>query len=134
LTGQTIRLRGKGQPGAMGGPAGDLLLEVNVLPHPRFGRKGRDLTVTVPITYTEAVLGAQIETPTLDGSTVRLRVPPGTRNGRTLRAKGKGAAGGDLLVTVEVAVPQNVSDEERALLEKLAEVERRRASPRETVP
>ncbi|MCC6433433.1 MAG: DnaJ domain-containing protein, partial [Acidimicrobiales bacterium] len=105
--GQTIRLRGKGEPGLNGGPAGDLLLELSVAPHERFGRKGRDLTVTVPVTYTEAVLGAEIAAPTLDGSTVRLKVPPGSRNGRVLRAKGRGPAGHDLLVSLEVAVPQH---------------------------
>ena len=83
--GQTIRLRGKGEPGRNGGPPGDLLLELTVAPHPRFGRKGDDLTVTVPVTYTEAVLGAEIDAPTLDGPTVRLKVPPGSRNGRVDR-------------------------------------------------
>ena len=129
--GQTIRLRGKGEPGANGGPAGDLLLELSVAAHPTFGRKGHDLTVTVPVTYTEAVLGAEIEAPTLDGPPVRLKVPPGSRTGRVLRAKGRGAAGHDLLVTIEVAVPQHVSSEERALLEQLAVLEQQRASPRE---
>ena len=129
--GQTIRLRGKGEPGTGGAPSGDLLLELSVRPHERFGRKGQDLTVTVPVRYTEAVLGAEIEAPTLDGSTVRLKVPAGSRNGRTLRAKGRGAAGHDLLVTIEVAVPQNVSGEERDLLERLAQLEGQRPSPRE---
>ncbi|MEZ5234149.1 MAG: DnaJ C-terminal domain-containing protein [Acidimicrobiales bacterium] len=129
--GQTIKLRGKGEPGVNGGPAGDLLLELTVAPHERFGRKGDDLTVTVPVTYTEAVLGAEIGAPTLDGSVVRLKVPPGSRNGRVLRAKGRGAGGHDLLVTLEVAVPQHVSGEERELLERLAELERQRPSPRE---
>ncbi len=130
--GQTIRLRGKGEPGVNGGPAGDLLLELSVAAHPTFGRKGHDLTVTVPVTYTEAVLGAEIEAPTLAGPSVRLKVPAGSRAGRVLRAKGRGAAGHDLLVTIEVAVPQHVSSEERALLEQLAVLEQQRASPRET--
>jgi molecular chaperone DnaJ len=128
--GQTIRLRGKGEPGLNGGPPGDLLLELSVAPHPRFGRKGRDLTVTVPVTYTEAVLGAEIEAPTLDGPPVRLKVPPGSRSGRVLRAKGRAPGGHDLLVSVEVAVPQHVGTEERALLEQLAVLERQRPSPR----
>ncbi len=129
--GQTIKLRGKGEPGINGGPPGDLLLELSVAPHERFGRNGHDLTVTVPVNYTEAVLGAEIDAPTLDGSTVRLKVPAGSRNGRVLRAKGRGAAGRDLLVTIDVAVPQHVSGEERELLEKLAAIERARPSPRE---
>jgi molecular chaperone DnaJ len=129
--GQTIRLRGKGEPGRNGGPPGDLLLELTVSAHPRFGRKGDDLTVTVPVTYTEAVLGAEIDAPTLDGPAVRLKVPPGSRNGRVLRAKGRGAAGHDLLVTLEIAVPQHVGPDERALLEQLAVLERQRPSPRE---
>lgn len=130
--GQTIRLRGKGEAGHAGGPPGDLLLELSVAPHPRFGRKGNDLTVTVPVTYTEAALGAEIEAPALDGSTVRLKVPAGSRSGRVLRAKGRGGAGHDLLVTIEVAVPQHLGAEERALLEQLAELERQRPSPRES--
>jgi molecular chaperone DnaJ len=131
--GQTIKLRGKGEPGMNGGPPGDLLLELAVAAHPLFGRKGNDLTVTVPVNYTEAVLGAEIDAPTLDGSTVRLKVPAGSRNGRVLRAKGRGAGGHDLLVTIEVAVPQHVSGEERELLERLAELERSRPSPREAM-
>lgn len=132
--GQTIKLRGKGDPGMNGGPPGDLLLEISVTPHPRFARKGRDLTVSVPVTYTEAVLGAEIEAPTLDGAPVRLKVPAGSRNGRVLRAKGRGAAGHDLLVTIEIAVPQHVDGEELELIEKLAAIERSRPSPREALP
>lgn len=131
--GQTIRLRGKGDPGSGGGPPGDLLLEISVTPHPRFGRKGPDLTITVPITYSEAVLGAEIEVPTLEGSKVRLKVPAGSRTGRVLRAKGRGPAGHDLLVTVEVAVPQHVSGEEKELIERLAALEASRPSPREVL-
>ena len=94
-------------------------------PHELFGRKGRDLTLTVPITFAEAALGATVTVPTLD-TPVSLRVPPGTRSGRTLRVRGKGvaasggAAAGDLLVTVEVAVPQQLTDAEREAIEKLA--------------
>ena len=83
--------------------------------------------------HTEAVLGAEIAVTTLDGSTVRLKVPAGSRNGRTLRAKGRGVYGHDLLVTIEVAVPQHVGAEERALLEQLAELERQRPNPREAL-
>ncbi len=132
MDGQTIRLRGKGEPGVNGGTPGDLLLGLSVAAHPQFGRHGHDLTVTVPITYSEAVLGAEIEAPTLAGPPVRLKVPSGSRPGRVLRAKGKGAAGHDLLVTIEVAVPQHISAEERALVEQLAVLEQQRASPRES--
>ncbi|WP_405725135.1 molecular chaperone DnaJ [Streptomyces sp. NBC_01537] len=111
---QKIRLRGKGAPGETGGPAGDLYVLIHVDAHPVFGRKGDNLTVTVPVSFTEAALGGEIQVPTLGGPPVRLKLPPGTPNGRTLRARGKGAVRkdgtrGDLLVTVEVAVPQ-VSD------------------------
>ncbi|GGM73664.1 chaperone protein DnaJ 1 [Thermopolyspora flexuosa] len=122
--GQRIRLKGKGAPGENGGPAGDLYVQIHVRPHRVFGRSGDNLTITVPITFTEAALGAEIKVPTLGGMPVTLRIPPGTPNGRTFRVRGRGAARkdgtkGDLLVTVEVAVPQHVDDEMRAALEKL---------------
>jgi molecular chaperone DnaJ len=121
--GQRIRLKGKGGKGANGGPDGDLFLVVHVTPHAVFGRKGDHLTVTVPIAYDEAVLGAQISAPTLDGSRVTLKVPAGTPSGRTFRVRGKGVATskttGDLLVTVQVDVPAALSDEERAAVEAL---------------
>lgn len=121
--GQRIRLKGKGGKGQGGAPDGDLYLVVHVEPHPLFGRKGDHLTITAPITYDEAVLGARIKVPTLDGPPVTLKVPEGTRNGRTFRAKGKGAVTktgrGDLLVTVEVQVPAELSAAERAAVEAL---------------
>lgn len=123
--GQTIRLPGRGDPGPDGGPAGDLLLRVGVERHPLFGRRGRDLTVTVPVSFPEAALGAEIPVPTLGGP-VTLRVPAGTPSGRTFRVRGRGvpAAGGgrqgDLLVRVEVAVPPALSAEQRAAVEALA--------------
>ena len=122
--GQRIRLAGRGAPGDRGGPAGDLLVQVHVTPHKVFGRKGDHLTLTLPITYPEAALGADVIVPTLDGQ-VTLRLPPGTANGRTFRVKGRGVARkaggtGDLLVTVEVAVPQKLSVEERRAVEALA--------------
>ncbi|MFB0628021.1 molecular chaperone DnaJ [Streptomyces sp. AB3(2024)] len=120
--GQRIRLRGKGAPGERGGPAGDLYVVVHVDGHPVFGRKGDNLTVTVPVTFTEAALGADIKVPTLNGPAVTLKLPPGTPGGRTMRARGKGAVRkdgtrGDLLVTVEVAVPTELSDKAREALE-----------------
>ena len=122
--GQRIRLRGRGGPGRNGGPAGDLYVTVRVKPHPVFGRRGNDLTVTVPITFPEAALGADVAVPTLGGDPVKVRIPAGTRSGRTFRVRGKGVAvrrkTGDLLVTVEVAVPQKLSAEERRAVEALA--------------
>jgi molecular chaperone DnaJ len=110
--GQRIRLAGKGAPGRRGGPAGDLYVVVHVSDHDLFGRKGSDLTLTVPITYAEAALGTTLTVPTLDGN-VSLKVPAGTASGQTLRVRGRGVPGkgraGDLLVTVEVAVPKRLS-------------------------
>ena len=108
--GQRIRLRGKGAAGESGGPAGDLYVTVRVSPHRLFARKGDNLTLTVPVSFDEAALGAEIKIPTLGGAPVTLKVPPGTPNGRTFRVRGKGAkksdgTQGDLLATVEVHVP-----------------------------
>ncbi|MFJ7592715.1 molecular chaperone DnaJ [Streptomyces sp. NPDC097617] len=124
--GQRIRLRGKGAPGERGGPGGDLYVVVHVGTHPVFGRKDDNLTVTVPVTFAEAALGADIKVPTLNGPSVTLKLPPGTPNGRTMRARGKGAlrkdgTRGDLLVTVEVAVPTELSDKAREALEMYRE-------------
>jgi molecular chaperone DnaJ len=95
---------------------------IKVKPHPVFSRDGDNIRVTVPVTFAEAVLGATIQVPTLGGEPVKLKVAPGTPNGRTLRVKGKGVqlAGkeGDLLATVEIAVPAHVSDKAKALLEQ----------------
>jgi molecular chaperone DnaJ len=121
--GQRIRLAGKGAPGRRGGPAGDLYVVVHVAEHKLFGRKGDDLTLTVPISFAEASLGSTLTVPTLDGN-VSLKVPAGTTSGRTLRVRGRGVPGksrkGDLLVTVEVAVPQRLSPAAREAVEKLA--------------
>ena len=112
--GQKVRLPGKGAGGEFGGPAGDLHVRVNVGSHPVFGRSGDNLTATVPVTFAEAALGAEIAVPAPTGGTVKLRLQPGTGNGRTMRVRGKGVrrrdgTNGDLLVTVEVAVPQRLS-------------------------
>ena len=124
--GARIRVRGKGWPGGGGGPAGDLYVRVRAGTHPILGRSGADLRITVPISYTEATLGADVTVPTLDGK-VTLRVPPGTANGKKFRVTGKGIETakrlGDLLVTVDVQVPHDLSDDERALLEQLRELE-----------
>jgi molecular chaperone DnaJ len=121
--GATIRLAGKGNPGRNGGPAGDLLIHVEVKPHRVFGRKGNHLTVTVPVTFTEAALGTKLEVPTLDGS-VTLKVPSGTPSGKTFRVRGRGVQPnrgrtGDLLVKIEIVVPKRVSRNEKKLLEQL---------------
>jgi molecular chaperone DnaJ len=123
--GQKIKLKGKGTPGVSGGPAGDLYITVHVRPHPAFGRRGENLTLSLPVTFAEAALGAEVKVPTLGGSPVTLRLPAGTANGRTMRVRGRGAARkdgtrGDLLVTVEVVVPTELSADARAALEKFA--------------
>ena len=122
--GQRIRMKERGAPGRHGGPAGDLYVITHVAEHALFGRKGNDLTLTVPVTFPEAALGADITVPNLEGAPVTLRIPPGTRSGRTFRVKGRGVPAGkhpgDLLVTVEVAVPSKLSDAERKAVEDLA--------------
>jgi molecular chaperone DnaJ len=122
--GQRIRLRGKGRPGVAGGPPGDLLITVHVAEHPVFSLDGENLRVTVPVTFAEASLGTPLEVPTLGGETVRVKVPAGTPSGRVLRVKGRGATTakgtGDLLVTVQVVVPQRLSRKAREALEAFA--------------
>ena len=123
--GQRIRLKGRGGLGRDGGPPGDLYVVVRVDGHPIFGRRGRNLTVTVPVTFAEAALGATIKVPTLDAP-VSLKVPAGTPSGKTFRVKARGIAAsgtkaaGDLLVRVEVAVPEQLNEEQRAAVEALA--------------
>ncbi|MEU8816488.1 molecular chaperone DnaJ [Actinoplanes sp. NPDC048796] len=124
--GQRIRLSGRGEPGDRGGPAGDLYVQVQVRPDEIFGRTGDDLTLSVPISIAEAVLGTDLRVPTLDGP-VTMRVPPGTPSGRKLRARGKGVARkngppGDLIVTVDVQVPSEVTGEARDALERFAKL------------
>lgn len=123
--GARIRLKGKGGPGEKGGPNGDLLIDVTVTPHPVFDRKADNLTVTVPVTFAEAALGADIKVPTPRGGSVTVKVPAGTANGRTFRVRGKGirrkdGTNGDLLATVEVTVPPSLSDEARDALREFA--------------
>jgi molecular chaperone DnaJ len=124
--GQRIRLRGKGAPGEHGGPVGDLYVTVKVTPHRLFGRKGDNLTLDVPISFDEAALGAEIKIPTLSGSPVTLKVPAGTPNGRTFRVRGKGVrrsdgTTGDLLATVQVAVPAVLDQKARQAVEAYRE-------------
>jgi molecular chaperone DnaJ len=125
--GQRIKLKGKGAPGERGGPAGDLYVRVHVSPHPVFGRSGHNLTVTVPVTFPEATLGAEIKVPSHRGMPVSVRIPAGTPNGRTFRVRGKGVRRsdgtmGDLLVTVNVQVPKDLGDKAKQALETFREV------------
>ncbi|MEE3257035.1 MAG: DnaJ C-terminal domain-containing protein [Actinomycetota bacterium] len=117
-TGQRIRLAGKGGAGRNGGPNGDLYVVVEVAPDPMFGRKGQHLTLLIPVTFPEAALGSEIKIPTYDHSTVTLKIPEGTKSGTTFRVKGRGVqtakAKGDLLVTVEIVVPNELAPNERA--------------------
>lgn len=120
--GAKIRVKGKGAPGEAG--SGDLFILLHVKPHALFSRKGENIALTVPVTFTEATLGGDIKIPTLAGDDVTLRIAPGTSNGRVLRVKGrgitKGATTGDLLVTIEVQVPQRVEGEALDALKKYA--------------
>ncbi|CAB4823673.1 MAG: DnaJ domain-containing protein [Actinobacteria bacterium] len=121
--GAKIRVKGKGAAGEAG--PGDLFIMLHVKPHAIFGRKGENLTLTLPVTFTEAALGADIKVPTMSGDDVTVRIAPGTSNGRTLRVKGrgitKGATTGDLLVTVDVQVPQRVDGKALDALRVFAE-------------
>jgi molecular chaperone DnaJ len=123
--GSRIRARGQGEGGGRGGEAGDLYVKVKVSAHPIFGRKGRDLTLTLPVTFAEAALGADVKVPTLNGP-VTLKVPAGTSSGKTFRLRGRGikyadGTGGDILATVQVAVPQKLSKKQKDLVRELAE-------------
>ena len=127
--GKSIRLAGQGHPGQHGGPAGDLLLKVRVARHPWFTRDGSNLLVEVPVTPSEAVLGARIEVPTLDEGRVMLTLPPGTSSGRKLRLRGKGVMDpktkqrGDQLVTVKIVVPAEPDAEQKRLYEQIREID-----------
>ncbi|HSH32393.1 MAG TPA: molecular chaperone DnaJ [Actinomycetota bacterium] len=129
--GARIKLAGRGEPGPAGGQPGDLYVRVKVARDDVFGRKGDNLTLTLPVSYPEAALGANVQVPTLNGP-VTLKVPAGTPSGKTFRIKGKGAprksGAGDLMVTVEVDVPRKLSKEEKQLLQDLQDVQK--ASPR----
>jgi molecular chaperone DnaJ len=126
--GQRIRLAGLGEAGLRGAPAGDLYVTVHVTKDKVFGRSGDDLTLVLPVSYSELVLGTTVSVPTLDGR-VGVKVPPGTADGRILRVRGRGVpkrggGAGDLLVTVKVAIPQNLDKKVTDELRKYAEAER----------
>lgn len=127
-TGTRVRLAGQGGPGRSGGPAGDLYLRINVVPHPLFERKGNDLHVTLSVDLYTAVLGGEVRVPTLEGD-VMLRIPPETQNGRTFRLRGKGMPQlrqpdqrGDLYARVEVQVPTRLSAKQRELFQQLKQL------------
>lgn len=132
--GQKIKVRGKGEPSPNGGPAGDIILTVAVRKHPVFERDGQHLRLKLPVTFSEAALGATVEVPTLGGAPVKLKIQPGTPSGRILRVKGRGVTSskgvGDLLAEVQVVVPSHLSDAAREALEAFREVEADE-SPRE---
>jgi molecular chaperone DnaJ len=128
-TGSRVRVAGHGNAGTHGAPPGDLYIITEVQPHPYFDRRGDDLYTIVPITVTEAALGAKIEVPTLDGRSL-LRVPPGTNSGQKLRLREKGVPSvrrhghrGDLYVELQVVVPKPVDERVRNLLRELAKLE-----------
>ncbi|GAB3618844.1 DnaJ C-terminal domain-containing protein [Glutamicibacter endophyticus] len=120
--GQSVRVRGRGQPGPAGN--GDLIVKVKVAEHPFFKREENNIRIHVPVTFAEAALGTKLSVPTLDGGHVSVKVPAGSNSGRTLRLKGKGVktskATGDLLIVLDVVVPQNLSDEARKAIEEFA--------------
>ena len=131
--GAKIRLKGKGNPGFGGGPAGSLVITVYVDPHPYFRREGRDLLVDLPISVGEAILGARVDCPTLGGLKT-LTIPPGSSSGQKLRLKGQGVPArgdhpaGDLFAVLKVVVPKSVDDESRRLIEQF--VDRNSTDPR----
>ena len=123
--GQKIKLAGKGEPGVNGGPPGDLYVTVKVTPHPVFGRQGKNLTVTAPVSFAQAALGAEVSVPTFEGDPVTLRLPSGSQPGQVLRVRGQGVqtskGTGDLLVTIALEVPTELTDEQRQALEAFDE-------------
>ena len=123
--GQKLRLRGKGRPSPAGGAAGDLMVTIHVDPHPVYTREGDNLRMTLPVTFVEATLGAQVEVPLIDGSHVTMKIPAGTQPETALRLRGRGVTTssktGDLLVNISVAVPRDLTEDERQAVSDLAE-------------
>lgn len=123
--GSRVRLAGQGEPSTTGGPAGDLHLKLQIIPHPYFRRDGNNLLIDMPLSITEAILGAQVEVPTLAEGMVSLKVPPGTSSGAKLRLKGKGIVDrktkeqGDQLVVIKIVSPKEITPAARELLDKL---------------
>jgi len=121
--GAKIKIKGRGAPGAAG--PGDLYVTVHVTPHPIFSRKDENIHLSLPVTFAEAVLGADVKVPTLEGDEVTVRIAPGTPSGRTLRVKGrgvkKGTHTGDLMITIDVRVPQRVDGAAKKAIEEFAQ-------------
>ena len=128
-TGKKLRLVGKGYPGIHGGPAGDLYLNITILPHPIFARDGSDIYIEKAVSFTQAVLGSSIEVPTIDGTIKRIKVPAGTQSGTKIRMKGYGVPGlkgsgsskGDQFVKISIEVPRKINEKQLQLIKKLAE-------------
>ena len=123
--GQSVRLRGKGKASLNGGATGDLIVTIHVEEDPVYSREGNDLRMTLPVTFAEATLGAKVEVPLIDGSTVTVKVPAGSDSGRTLRLKGRGVTTkketGDLLATISVVVPKDLTPEQLDSIKALAD-------------
>ena len=128
--GGKLRFKGKGEPGANGGPRGDLYVITHIRPHRFFHRDGADVMLTLPLTFTEAALGAQVTVPLPDGTKAKLKIPSGTQSGKVFRMKGKGApklsgkGAGDLLVTAQITAPKRVSSRAKELLEELQDLQK----------
>lgn len=125
-SGQSVRLAGQGGSGVNGGAPGDVLVTVNVAPHPYFRREGNNLLIEVPVTVSEAILGSKIDVPTMNGDLVTMTLPPGTSSGAKLRLRGKGipklktGVPGDQLVQIKIQVPREIDDRSRELIEEFA--------------
>jgi molecular chaperone DnaJ len=133
--GMQLRLAGEGEESLRGGRAGDVMIFVLVKDHPIFSREGPHLTVEVPVSYTQLVLGDEIEIPTLDGSKVKVKIPPGSQSHTKFRLKGRGFPGGkagvgDLLATVKIETPKATDEEYKKVLDQLAEMEKKNVTPR----
>ncbi|TLM65450.1 MAG: molecular chaperone DnaJ, partial [Actinobacteria bacterium] len=121
--GGKLRFKGKGQPGASGGPSGDLYVVTRIAPHAFYRREGADVTFDLPITFAEAALGAEVTVPAPDGTKVKLKIPSGTASGKVMRVRGKGApklkggGAGDLKVRARIVVPESLTDAQREALE-----------------
>ncbi len=126
-TGKKLRLQGKGNPGLNGGPNGDLYIQIKVLDHPRFKREADDLTLTMEIQYSEAVLGTEIEIPTIDTKRLRLKIPPGTQDNARFRLKGygmphmNGKGRGDAFVIINISIPNKLNKKQEDLIQKIRE-------------
>jgi molecular chaperone DnaJ len=135
-TGSRVRLAGKGEPGINGGSPGDLYIITKVRPHPFFERKGDNIYTEIPVTIGEAVFGARIEVPTIDGKSL-MKIPPGTQNGQKFRLYGKGiphlkgGGRGDQYVTVKVSIPQNLDEKSKELLREFEKLNH--TNPRDNI-